>query len=123
MQAALHVAREFGVPLTVSGGRCDPFARANRDGHLILDLRRMAAVSYNTAANAVTVQGGTTTGDLLRALPEDLVTVTGKNAMVGVVSLTLGGGYGPLNGRFGLACDALQSAQVVLADGQVVDAS
>jgi FAD/FMN-containing dehydrogenase len=37
-----------------------------------------------------------------------------------MAGLTLGGGYGPLIGRFGLALDNLLAAQVVLADGRVV---
>ncbi|MFF2330796.1 MULTISPECIES: FAD-binding oxidoreductase [unclassified Streptomyces] len=39
-----------------------------------------------------------------------------------MAGLTLGGGYGPLSGRFGLALDNLLSADVVLADGSVVTA-
>ncbi|MGC8917755.1 FAD-binding oxidoreductase [Streptomyces sp. PG2] len=48
--------------------------------------------------------------------------MTGTAGSVGMAGLTLGGGYGPLGGRFGLALDNLLSAEVVLADGGVVTA-
>jgi FAD/FMN-containing dehydrogenase len=40
-----------------------------------------------------------------------------------VTGLTVGGGYGKLNSRFGLALDTMTRAEVVLADGSVVVAS
>ena len=40
-----------------------------------------------------------------------------------MAGLTLGGGYGPLNGVAGLAADNLLGAEVVLADGTVVTAT
>jgi FAD/FMN-containing dehydrogenase len=46
--------------------------------------------------------------------------VTGSVGAVGMAGLTLGGGYGPLIGRFGLALDNLVEAEVVLADGRIV---
>jgi FAD/FMN-containing dehydrogenase len=46
--------------------------------------------------------------------------VTGTCSTVGMTGLTLGGGYGPLIGRFGLALDNLLAVEVALADGRVV---
>ena len=52
--------------------------------------------------------------------PLGLAPVTGSVGAVGMAGLTLGGGYGPLIGRFGLALDNLLAAEVVLANGQVI---
>jgi FAD/FMN-containing dehydrogenase len=55
--------------------------------------------------------------------PLRLAAVTGSVGAVGMAGLTLGGGYGPLIGRFGLALDNLFAAEVVLADGRLVVAT
>src|SRR5262249_1068045 len=65
-----------------------------------------------------TVGGGATSMDVAEAAhPHGLAAVTGTMGCVGMAGLTLGGGYGPLTGRFGMAADNLLGAEVVLADG------
>ena len=67
------------------------------------------------------MQGGALAGDLLdSAAAHGLATAAGAVRGVGMVGMTLAGGYGGLIGRFGLALDNLLSAVVVLADGSAV---
>jgi FAD/FMN-containing dehydrogenase len=123
VRAALLAAREHGVPLSVRGGGHDWAGRALRDGGVVLDLSGMRGVRVDPAAAVADVQGGALIGDVLDpAAAYGLVTPTGVVRDVGLVGLTLAGGYGGLVGRFGLALDNLVSADVVLADGRQVTA-
>jgi hypothetical protein len=71
-----------------------------------------------------TVGGGATANDLIAAAAASgQSAATGTVGAVGMAGLTLGGGYGPLNGVAGLAADNLLGAEVVLADGTVVTAT
>jgi FAD/FMN-containing dehydrogenase len=55
--------------------------------------------------------------------PPGLALVLGGCGSVGIGGFTLGGGEGALSGKYGLSCDNLLSATVVLADGRLVTAS
>ncbi|MEV4350721.1 FAD-binding oxidoreductase [Actinoplanes sp. NPDC049596] len=121
VSAAVRLAREKGLPLSVRAGGHDWAGRALRDGGLVVDLTGLREVTIDADAGEATVQGGALSAGLIAAAaPYGLVAATGVVGGVGLAGLTTGGGYGPLIGRFGLAADNLLGADVVLADGRTV---
>ncbi|ONI84646.1 hypothetical protein ALI22I_29340 [Saccharothrix sp. ALI-22-I] len=121
---AVRIARENGLPISVRGGGHDWAGRAVRDGGVVIDLRFLRAVTVDPYSSSIDAQGGTTAGIVGAAADRHgLVAVTGTVKAVGITGLTLGGGYGLLAGKHGLALDNLLSARVVLADGSQVTAS
>jgi FAD/FMN-containing dehydrogenase len=122
--AAVRAARSHDLPLSVRAGGNDWAGRSLRDGGLVIDLTEMRKVVVSPQLQVAAVEGGATAGDVVAvAQPHGLTAATGTTSGVGMAGLTLGGGYGPLNGRFGLALDNLLSAEVVLADGRQVTAN
>jgi hypothetical protein len=124
VEHTLHWARARGFPVSVRGGGHDFAGRALCDGGIVIDCSEMRAVAIDPEARTARIQGGATTGDLVVAAQKHgLATTTGTVSSVGMAGLTLGGGYGPLMGKYGLAADNLLSAQVVTANGHLVTAS
>ncbi|MFH8293712.1 FAD-binding oxidoreductase [Streptomyces sp. NPDC018059] len=122
VQAGVRASRNHGVPLSVRGGGHDFWGRAFRPDGLVLDLTDMREVRVDATHRHATVGGGALSSDVVSAAERaGLTAVTGTAGSVGMVGLTLGGGYGPLLGQFGLAADNLLSAEVVLADGSRVN--
>ena len=120
VQSAIRTARDCGLPLSVRGGGHHWAGRALCAG-IVIYLSGMNGVSVNTDHRSAIISGGARAADVAAVTdPLSVAAVTGTCSAVGMAGLTLGGGYGPLIGRFGLALDNLLAAQVVLADGRVV---
>jgi len=121
---AVRFGRNQGLEIAVRGGGHGVAGKALSEGGLVLDLRRINAVSVDPAARTATVAGGATMSHLDRATqPHDLATTGGRVSTTGVGGFTLGGGGGWLDRKFGLACDNLISVELVTAAGEVVSAS
>jgi FAD/FMN-containing dehydrogenase len=120
----VNLAREHGFLLAVRAGGHHVGGHGTVSGGLLLDLRDMNGVWVDTASKTVRVQGGATWGQVDRETQQfGLAVPGGVVSTTGVAGLTLGGGIGWLHRKWGLSCDNLISAQVVLASGELVTAS
>lgn len=123
---AIGFARRFALRCRVrAGGHSYVGASTVSDG-LVLDLRMMRSVHYDSASGVAALGAGARSyrvHDLLarhgRTFP------TGTCPTVGVAGLALGGGLGIDSTTQGLTCDALTGLTMVTADGRVrqVDAA
>jgi FAD/FMN-containing dehydrogenase len=121
---AIALARREGVELSVRGGGHNFAGSAVCDDGLMIDLSPMNDVTVDAGARRARCGGGATWAQLDGATQQHGLAVTGGFiSHTGVGGLTLGGGMGWLTRKAGLSCDNLVSAEVVLADGQVVRAS
>ena len=117
--ATLAVVRGLRLPTATRSGGHSVAGRSSTDG-VVLDVTPMRSVAV--AGNVATVGAGVRLGGLYAALAEHGLTIpAGCGPSVGIAGLTLGGGLGILGRKHGLTCDHLLGAQVVLADGRIVE--
>jgi FAD binding domain/Berberine and berberine like len=120
----IQFARRHDLPISVRGGGHGVAGHAVCDGAIMLDLSRMKDVRVDSETRTARAEAGLTLGEFDRATQSfGLATTLGVVSVTGIAGLTLGGGLGWLNGRYGLACDNLLSADIVTADGQLLTAS
>jgi FAD/FMN-containing dehydrogenase len=120
----VNFAREQQLPLAIRGGGHSIAGKSVCDGGLMLDLSLMKGIRVDPARQEAEAQAGLTLGDFDRETHAfGLATTLGTASATGIAGLTLGGGIGWLNGMYGLACDNLLAADIVLADGRLVTAS
>jgi FAD/FMN-containing dehydrogenase len=110
--------------MSVRGGGHNAAGFAMCDGGLAIDLTAMNQVWVNPVNKVARASGGATFADYDAATQSSNLASTGPIiSAVGVGGYTLGGGIGWLHRKLGLASDNLLSAQVVTADGSIVEAS
>ena len=122
--AVVRAAAESRTDLAIRGGGHSVPGFGTADGALVADLGDLTSVDVDPASSTAEVGGGTTWGMFNEAAgAHGLATTGGIISTTGVGGLTLGGGIGYLARGYGLSCDNMLSAEVVLADGRVVTAS
>ena len=122
--SAVRFARKHDLEVAVRCGGHGASGHGVSHGGIVIDLGLMRAVRVDPTTRRAWVQGGCLLADVDReAQLHGLATTGGVVSHTGVGGLTLGGGYGYLGRRFGLASDNVLSAEVVTASGDVLVAS
>ena len=122
--AAVRLGREAELQIAVRGGGHGITGHATCDDGLVIDLSRMRGVTVDPIARMARANGGALLGELdVAAQAHGLVCPVGTVGHTGVAGLTLGGGVGRLQRRFGLTLDNLTAVELVTADGRLVRAS
>jgi FAD binding domain/Berberine and berberine like len=122
--ATVRFSREQGLLVAIrSGGHSYP-GLSVCDAGMVIDLGQMKGVRVDPEARTARAQAGVLLGELDReaqafglAVPAGIVTHTG------LAGLTLGGGIGWLERKYGLTIDQLLSVDLVTAEGEFVKAS
>jgi FAD/FMN-containing dehydrogenase len=122
--AAVNFARANDLPVAIRGGGHSVPGFGTADDAVVIDLVNMRTVDVDPGKQTAKAGGGTTWNGFNEATNKHgLATTGGLISTTGIAGLTLGGGIGYLTRAYGLSCDNLISADVVLADGQKVIAN
>jgi FAD/FMN-containing dehydrogenase len=115
---AITWARQHDVALRARSGRHSLEGWSNVSGGIVIDVSEMKSARLDPASRTATVGAGFTQGEIVTALgAEGFAVPTGGEATVGLAGATLGGGLGFLTRNFGMACDNLVAAEVVVPAG------
>jgi FAD/FMN-containing dehydrogenase len=122
--ACIGFAQSHGLLVSVRGGGHNVSGKAIVDSGLMIDLASMKGCRIDPGRRTARAEPGLK----LAAFDHDcqafgLATTMGAVSATGIAGLTLGGGFGWLCGKYGLACDNLLSVDIVTADGRLRTAS
>ncbi len=124
VSACVRFAVEQQLPVAVRGGAHSIAGRGTCDDGIVIDFADMKNVVVDRDARTATAQPGARWVEFDRETQaHGLATTGGTVGDTGIAGLTLGGGFGWLEGKLGMTVDNLLGADVVLATGEFVTAS
>jgi hypothetical protein len=122
--ACIRLAREQDLLISVRGGGHSAGGRAVCENGLMIDLSTMKGIRVDPKGRTARAEPGLRLGEFdWETQAFGLATTLGVATDTGIAGLTLGGGYGWLGGKYGLACDNLLAVDMVTAEGRLVTAS
>src|SRR4051794_38050364 len=121
---AVNLARDNGLPVGIRCGAHSVAGNGVTDGGIQIDLSSLKGVRVDPGNKRAWANAGALWGEYDRETQlHGVATPGGRVTTTGVGGFTLGGGYGWLSPKYGLTCDNLVAADVVIADGRLVHVS
>jgi FAD/FMN-containing dehydrogenase len=122
--ACVQLAQRENLPVAIRGGGHNIAGRCVCDEGLVIDFANMKGIRVDRDARTARAEPGLRWVEFDRETQAvGLATTGGTIGDTGIAGLTLGGGFGWLEGKFGMTVDNLVGAEVVLADGRLVRAN
>lgn len=120
---AVNFARERSMLLAVKCGGHSFSGKSTCEGGMQIDLSSFRNARVDVDSRKAYIAGGSLLAGLdQESMAQGLVTTAGTVSHTGVGGLTLGGGFGRLARRFGLALDNVTGVDIVTADGKLLHA-
>lgn len=111
------------IPFAMRGGGHDFSVRSRAPDAVQVDMRDIAHVRVAEDRKTARIGAGVLVQDVIDELEkEGLMCAVAANGVMGWAGWAGMGGYGPFSALFGLGCDQIVGARVVLWDGRVIDA-
>jgi FAD/FMN-containing dehydrogenase len=125
VQKAMAFAATNGIKVTARSGGHSYIGDSAANAAMVIDLRQLpGGTAYDDGSGLATVSAAADLDSVQTALAAHGRSIpTGSCPTVGAAGLTLGGGLGADARQWGLTCDALVSATVVLPSGETVIAA
>jgi FAD/FMN-containing dehydrogenase len=118
----IRAVRDTGIELAVRSGGHSGAGHSTTEGGVVIDLRDLRSLKIDPVGRTATAQTGLTAFDLAVATAEHGLAIGfGDTGTVGIGGITLGGGIGYLSRRDGLTIDNLLAAEIVTADGEILE--
>jgi FAD/FMN-containing dehydrogenase len=117
----VNLARESGLELSIRSGGHSVVGHSISEGGIMLDLSDLRGLQIDVEDRTAWAEAGLTAAEYSKAAAaHGLATGFGDTGSVGIGGITLGGGVGYLVRKYGLTIDSLLAAEIITADGEVL---
>jgi FAD/FMN-containing dehydrogenase len=125
VQQAVAFAASNGIQVAARSGGHSYIGASAANGVMVIDLRQLPGdTAYDDESGLATIPAAAELDSVQTTLAaQERLIPSGSCPTVGVAGLTLGGGLGSDARQWGLTCDALVSASVVLPSGDAITAT
>ncbi len=122
VQITYNTAIANDLPIRVRGGGHDHEGESSGTDTVLIDLSKMNSVDVDPNSGIAKIGPGNRfiklTTDLAK---KDVMIAHGTCATVCISGFTLGGGWGPWTRKYGMNCEHLVGATIMLGNGKLID--